>query len=241
MLSDVFVRVPDVATSYSYQCGRKTCSYSDANVKNSNIKLIQNINKQYSNQINTWSQVFKIPSGVIIGFIATESGGRMLPPNQYNATGLMQVTPGGIYESARKWNVEVPNVPLPSAASNLLVSKVPNFFKTNSVNNVFSALLKNLQNDANFNIMSGTLILRWLLERFTDESGVSKSLNKAMVGYNAGAYRQVLGANKLQRETPIDTTSLATNRLVPLESRSYLLKMLGRDGFLQLIYKDKAI
>jgi hypothetical protein len=62
-----------------------------------------------------------------------------------------------------------------------------------------------------------------------------------MVGYNAGAYRQVLGANKLQRETPIDTTSLATNRLVPLESRSYLLKMLGRDGFLQLIYKDKAI
>jgi hypothetical protein len=89
--------------------------------------------------------------------------------------------------------------------------------------------------------MSGTLILRWLLERFTDDSGISQSLNKAMVAYNAGAYRVVLGSDKRGRETPVDSTSLVTNRSVPFESRSYLLKMLGKDGFLELIYKDKAI
>lgn len=241
MLSQVFVKVPDVPTPFSYTCGRRTCSYSDVNIKNGNIRLLQQINKQYSTQINTWGSTFQIPYGVIVGFIATESGGKMVPPNKYNATGLMQVTPGAIFECARKWSVEVPKVALPTSASNLLKSKIPTFFTTSNVNNIFNALLKELEKDANFNIMSGTLILRWLLERFTDESGLSKSLNKAMVAYNAGAYRQVLGANKLQRETPVDTTSLATNRLVPLESRSYLLKMLGRDGFMQLVYKDKAI
>jgi hypothetical protein len=62
-----------------------------------------------------------------------------------------------------------------------------------------------------------------------------------MVAYNAGAYRVVLGGTKTGRETPVDSTSLATNRSVPLESRSYLYKMMGKDGFLELIYKFRAI
>jgi len=202
--------------------------------------MVQKINATYGNTITTWADVFLIPKGVIVGFIATESGGKMLPPNQYQATGLMQVTPNAIFDCARKWSAEV-KTPLPESARKLLVSKIPTFFTTKSVSSISGAILRNLQNDSNFNIMSGTLILRWLIERFTDDSGVSQGLNKAMVGYNAGAYRVVLGADKIGRETPVDSTFLATNRSVPLESRSYLYKMLGKDGFLELIYKDRVI
>jgi hypothetical protein len=241
MLSQVYIKVPDIKTAYTYSCGRRTCSYSDAAIKNGNIKLVQNINAQYGTFIKTWSDTFKIPVGVIVGFIATESGGKMLGPNQYQATGLMQVTPAAIFDSARKWNTEVnKSTPLPDSARRLLTSKIPNFF-TASLTSISGSILRNLERDANFNIMSGTLILRWLLERFTDDSGISQSLNKAMVAYNAGAYRVVLGSDKRGRETPVDSTSLVTNRSVPFESRSYLLKMLGKDGFLELIYKDKAI
>lgn len=241
MLSQVYIKLPDIKTAYSYSCSRRgTCSYSDESTKVSNKLMIQTINATYGNTITTWADVFQIPKGVIVAFIATESGGKMLAPNKYQATGLMQVTPNAIYDCARKWSAEVTS-PLPESARKLLVSKIATFFTTKSVSSISGAILRNLQNDSNFNIMSGTLILRWLIERFTDDSGVSKGLNKAMVGYNAGAYKVVLGGDKIGRETPVDSTFLATNRAVPLESRSYLYKMLGKDGFLELIYKDKVI
>lgn len=241
MLSEVYIKLPDIKTAYSYSCNRRgLCSYSDESTKKGNIEMVRNINAQYGTIIKTWSDAFKIPVGVIVGFIATESGGKMVGPNKYQATGLMQVTPAAIFDSARKWDTEV-KTPLPDSARRLLVSKIPNFFTTKNLSSVSASILRNLEKDANFNIMSGTLVLRWLIERFTDDSGVSKSLNKAMVAYNAGAYRVVLGGTKTGRETPVDSTSLATNRSVPLESRSYLYKMMGKDGFLELIYKYRAI
>lgn len=241
MLSEVYIKLPDIKTAYSYSCNRRgLCSYSDESTKKGNIEMVRNINAQYGTIIKTWSDTFKIPVGVIVGFIATESGGKMVGPNKYQATGLMQVTPAAIFDSARKWDTEV-KTPLPDSARRLLVSKIPNFFTTKNLSSVSASILRNLEKDANFNIMSGTLVLRWLIERFTDDSGVSKSLNKAMVAYNAGAYRVVLGGTKTGREMPVDSTSLATNRSVPLESRSYLYKMMGKDGFLELIYKFRAI
>jgi hypothetical protein len=103
-----------------------------------------------------------------------------------------------------------------------------------------SRLLTLLQNDANFNIMAGTSILRWLLERFSSPL-TGGQLNKAMVAYNAGAYTRAISTGTKANKTPIDSTTLSRNPQVPAESRAYLLKMLGRDGFLSLIYKDKAI
>jgi hypothetical protein len=172
-----------------------------------------------------------------VGFIATESGGVMTKPNQYLATGLMQVTPAAIYDSARKWSAEVKSAPLPTPAVNLLKQKIPNFFDSRtSLASIQSKILLYLQSDANFNVMAGTIVLRWLIERFSVSGGAGQ-LNKAMVGYNAGAYRVILSSGGTKK--PVDSTSLATNRRVPAESRGYLMKMLGKDGFLELIYLQK--
>jgi hypothetical protein len=62
-----------------------------------------------------------------------------------------------------------------------------------------------------------------------------------MVAYNAGAYNKAISSGTKAITTPVDSTTLSKNPQVPAESRGYLLKMLGNDGFLSLIYKDKAI
>jgi soluble lytic murein transglycosylase-like protein len=234
--SKIFVKVPDIKTSFK----AGTYNYSTPSVKAANIKVIQQINSNYGQIIEKWANLYEIPVGVIISFIATESGGTMAAPNKYQATGLMQVTPTAIYEVAKKWTSEVDS-PLPQESISLLNQRVPELLKAKTLTaGLRSSILTNLQKDANFNVMAGTMILRWLLERFsTFLSG--GQLNKAMVAYNAGAYNKAISSGTKAITAPVDSTTLSRNPLVPAESRGYLLKMLGLDGFLSLIYKDKAI
>ena len=233
------IRVPDIKTPFK----SGSTDYSKQSTKEGNANMVRSIKSQYGSLINKWGTVFEIPDGILIGFIATESGGRMLPANVYKATGLMQVTPNAIWECARKWESMV-KTPLPSQAVAELNSKTPEILSSKSSTPTAAQankIIRLLQTDASYNIMAGTICIRWLLERFsTVQTG--GQLNKAMVAYNAGAYIRVLnqGAAKPIKE-PIDSTALATNRQVPAESRSYLYKMLGKDGFLSLIFKDNVI
>ena len=234
--SAILVKVPDILTSFK----AGNYDYSNPSVKKANIGVAQQIYKNYGPLLEKWAKVYEIPVGVIVGFIATESGGTMAKPNQYQATGLMQVTPTSIFEVATKWGAEV-KTPLPKDTIDLLNQKVPELLKSKTISaSLRSKLLTLLQNDANFNIMAGTSVLRWLLERFSSVQ-TGGQLNKAMIGYNAGAYTRSISNGTKANKTPIDSTTLSKNPQVPAESRAYLLKMLGKDGFLSLIYKDKAI
>lgn len=233
------IKVPDIKTSFK----SGTTDYSNSAIKSSNIKVIRDIKASYGVIVDRWGTVFEIPDGIIIAFIATESGGRMLGANVYKATGLMQVTPNALWECVKKWEKTVKTA-LPAQAVSEFRKILPEIFTSSSNSpstSLSNKMIKLLQNNANFNILSGTLIIRWLIERFsTVQTG--GQLNKAMVAYNAGAYISALNVSSNQPITnPIDSTSLATNRLVPAESRGYLIKMLGKDGFLSLIYIEKVI
>jgi soluble lytic murein transglycosylase-like protein len=235
------IRVPDLPTAYKF--GSE--DYSKPSTIQANIRLLQQINSTYKTPINLWAETFNIPPSVIISFIATESGGRMLPPNKYKATGLMQLTPDTLWEAVKKWGVWVKSSPIPTNAASLLKSKIPVILTSKAIRPdplTTDQILKALQNDANFNTMAGTLVLRWLIERFST-SITGGQLNKAMVAYNASAYTKALveGAAKNPIKAPIDTLVLATNRIVPLESRNYLYKMLGQDGYLALILQRNAL
>lgn len=233
------VKIPDLPTPY--RSGK--INYSSATDKKGNTAIIRSIKNIYGGVISKWGNVFIIDDGIIIAFIATESGGKMLPPNRFKATGLMQCTPNALWECVRKWKATT-KTELPTSVRNVLNTQVSTIFtskadKPDALSE--QRILSALQNSADFNIMAGTLVLRWLLERFST-SITGGQLNKAMVAYNAGAYTKSLNVTASNPiTTPIDTLVLATNRLVPLESRNYLYKMLGVDGFLSLIYKDKVI
>ena len=90
------------------------------------------------------------------------------------------------------------------------------------------------------------MVLRWMCERFS--SGGVALFNRAMVAYNAGAYTSSqLSTIPAERKkffpntSSSDTLALVQSASVPRESKYYLVKMLGVDGFLDLIYGQKLV
>lgn len=234
--SKIDMVVPDIEKPYQ--------NYSNPSVKAINIAMLKNIKAKYGASISKWSKAFSIPEGVIIGFIATESGGNQNVTSfaSKDIKGLMQISPAGVYDSIVKWKSQV-GMPLPQDVVTCLQSKVPELLnpKVTYSNALKNKIVGYTGGDADFNIMTGTALLRWLLERFSNPI-FGGQLNKAMVGYNAGPYIKALRSEGIKPDTSqVDSTVLASNKLVPSESRNYLLKMFGVDGFLSLIYKYKVI
>lgn len=232
--SKIDMVVPDIEKAYS--------NYSLPVVKQGNIATIKSIKSKYGASIDKWSKAFGIPSGVIIGFIATESGGNQNVTSfaSPDIKGLMQISPAGVYDTITKWNSQV-DEPLPADVKASIQRKVPELLNKSVkyTPTLKAKIVRFTGGDADFNIMTGTALLRWLLERFANPI-FGGQLNKAMVAYNAGAYIKALGGVKADT-TKVDSTDLAANKRVPSESRNYLLKMFGIDGYLSLIYKDKVI
>lgn len=229
--STVKVNVPDI--NKSFKSG--TYDYSKPEVKKSNIALIKKIYSDYKTSIQKWGKVFETGDELVIGFIATESGGKMAPPNMYKATGLMQMTPPTFFDVIKKWKSEVDS-DLPSEVVSVINQKIPEMNSAKTLTpQLTTKILSLLQKDADFNIMSGVATIRWLLERFSSII-FGGQLNKALVGYNAGPYRGILTSSPV-----IDTARLVASPLVPKESQGYLLKMLGKDGFMQLMLVDGAL
>ncbi len=214
-------------------------NYSKAATKNGNISIIKSINNSYLNSIEKWGKVFEIDTEVIISFIATESGGKNTKPNQFLATGLMQVTPNAVAECLPKFRI-VTGQSFTSDTINYL-NKKGSFLLQLKRDVPLSAtnrtkILNLLENDSEFNIMIGTMYLRFLLQMFSDAN--TAFLNKAMIAYNAGAYNAAL---RSYGKAAVKSDTLVNNKKLPLESRSYVLKMLGVDGFLDLIIQQKVI
>jgi hypothetical protein len=254
--SRVSVVVPDIKMTFG--------SYGNTATMNANINLLKEIDSKYGRSLDYWGKIFEIPKGVLASFMATESGGRFTSVNSFQACGLMQVTPNAVWESVRKWRSQV-STDLPSEAATKLRAKLPFIFTSKAVQPTGSFSCRGLSNlactrwregttgerkimievlttDNDFNIMCGTLVLRWLLERFSSAVGGFNlgQLNKAIVGYNAGAYLRVLGGtSKAAAKLPIDTTKLYAS--VSSEPKGYLLKMSGQNGFLFLVYRKGAI
>jgi soluble lytic murein transglycosylase-like protein len=232
--SKIDMVVPDIEKTFG--------NYSLPVAKQGNISIIKSIKGKYGASIDKWGKAFNIPSGVIIGFIATESGGNQNVTSfaDPDIKGLMQISPDAVHDTVKRWSTEV-SVPLPQDVKASLQRKVPELLNKSSkyTPTLKAKIVRLTGGDADFNIMMGTAFLRWLLERYSNTI-YGGQLNKAMVAYNAGAYRKVLGGTKPDTSR-VDSADLATNKQVPSESRNYLLKMFGIDGFLSLIYKDKVI
>jgi len=225
----VAIKVPDVNRSFT----QGSYKYSDPAVAKGNKAVLDKIYAELGTFITKWGIEFEVDDSIIAGFIATESGGKNAPPNQYDATGLMQVTPNTVWEIIVKWQVMV-NSPLSAKAISFFNKAIPSSknFNANTVPSsaVKSEIRKALQNNPEFSIAIGTATLRWLLEAFKD--GNVASINKVMVSYNAGYYSM---RNKVKGV--LTTQQLINNKSIPIESRGYLLKMLGVNGFLDLWFK----
>jgi soluble lytic murein transglycosylase-like protein len=227
--SRVTIKVPEVNKTFQ--------SYSTPSTKKSNIAMIAEINSRFGKMCERWGDVFEIDKGVLIGFIATESGGNPKEAN-FCCYGLMQASPEAVFEAANKFTRT--GQPLPDSVRQVL-SKIPNLIGAKQMSDSTKNSIEAKLFEPDFNIMCGTMILRWLLERFSSIL-TGGQLNKAIIGYNAGAYMKAINTSATNPiKTPVDTATYVVMKTVPAETRNYLVKMLGRNGFLELIYKEKVI
>jgi soluble lytic murein transglycosylase-like protein len=229
----VAIKVPDINRSFV----QGSYKYSNSSVASANSALLNEIVSSYLGYINTWGAEFEIDNSIIASFIATESSGINSAPNKYDATGLMQVTPDTVWEVIVKWQ-KIVKFPLSVKATTFFNKAIPSSKKFNPnilpSTAVKSEIRKALQNNSEFNIAIGTATLRWLLEAFKE--GNTVNINKVMVSYNAGYYSM---KDKVKGNPT--TGQLLLNKRIPLESRAYLLKMLGVNGFLDLWFKKNNV
>lgn len=239
--SQVKLIVPDVAKPYK----SGNLDYSSPAAKKANIAMMKRIAAQYGAYIRKWCVPLGIPEGVILGFIATESGGVMSKPNAFDATGLMQVTTVTAYDTVTRWSTEVKE-PIPAIIQAEIKAKAPYLSgKPSAYTAVKGKLSSLLATDASYNILAGCMAIRWLSERFSANG--TALFNRVLVAYNSSAYTSsqnttnAKGQRIVPIRTAIDTSSLVASSSVPAESRAYLVKMLGKDGFLDLYYTQKLI
>lgn len=207
--------------------------------KQDNAAILRKIVADYGTGIYRFADALEIPRGVVVGFIATESGGKMVtrPGSAYK--GLMQCAAGPFYDAFVKWGSEVKGAAIPQAVRQEVGAKCPQLLQHSitryNPGGMTGQLASILERDATFNIMAGSVILRWNLERFAG------NLNKAIVGYNAGPYHKAISMGTKAITAPSDTATLIQHPRVSVESKSYLKKMLGVGSFLALVYQDKLV
>jgi hypothetical protein len=221
---------PDINRAYVNASGKQ--NYSLPHIIEGNKKMYARIKNELGNIITKWSDVFELSDEVLTSFIATESGGTNAPKNKYNAIGYTQATPITVFECVTKWSINVGS-PLPLEAKEILSKNIPTWtkwvkdkYKDGDANYV--KLVEALPN-TEFNIAMGALIIRYLLEAYSKD-GVSP-LNKIMVSYNRGYF----STKNIVKGNITSTQMMKLN--LGVEAKSYLLKMLGRYGFISIAYK----
>lgn len=232
MYSTVIIKYPDVNKTYAESA---KVNYSQSNVIIANVALLKSIYLQNKSVINKWGKIFDIDNSIIASFIVTESGGKDASPNQFGATGIMQMTAPTVWEILAKWK-SIVGTSLPSEAKAFFDKVLPESknFNPNVLpsSSVKSKITKLLQSNREFSIACGVANIRWLLEAYSN--GITSPINKVMVSYNTGYY----GSKDKIKGNPT-TLSMVNNRSIAIESRSYLLKMLGKNGFVQLYFENK--
>ena len=213
--TSVKVKVPDLKTSYT--------NYSKPEYKKANLDMIKAINSNYGSIISKYEQPLSMPKGIVTSVIGTESGGKMVGKNAYGAIGLMQVTYPSFVEVTTNWKKHTKE-------------ELPTFLKQNidrlAPNKSQSSIESKLSTSPELNILVGMMLLRLLTERF------GGNFNRVLVAYNAGAYTKSQNVGTTPITTSIDTATLIADKRVPSESRAYLQKVLGKDGFLELYFNN---
>ena len=213
--TSVKVKVPDLKTSFG--------NYSKPEVKQANLNMMKSIISNYGAIISKYMETLSIPKSIVVSVIGTESGGKMVGKNAYGAIGLMQVTYPTFVEVTTNWK-------------KFTKEEMPKFLKDNldrlAPNKTKSVVESKLSSSSELNILVGMMLLRMLSERF------GGNFNRVLVAYNAGAYTKSQNVGTTPITTSVDTATLVADKRVPSQSRDYLQKVLGKDGFLELYYNN---
>lgn len=207
-------------------------SYYDNVAASLNKKKVEEVIRvKYGKHINNISKLSNVPSQLIESFIFIESGGNPNAKTPY-AVGLMQV---GLATASDALVFEKGAGRLSAAEAAIIKKKLGSRYsliekvkpKQKSIGKTF--ITKEDLLDPEFNILVGTILLKQLIDEFTDKNGKVR-MDKVISIYNAGRYGSTAKKIIASKE-PIDVLI----KKVPKETNAYILKLLGERGILDTI------
>lgn len=207
-------------------------SYYDTVAANANKKKIEEvIRPKYGKYINNIAKLSNVPSQLIESFIFIESAGNQNAQSPY-AVGLMQVglataSDAIVFEkgAGRLSSSEAAIIKKRLGTRYSMIEKVKP--KQKSLGKTF--ITKDDLLDPEFNILIGTILMKQLIDEFTDKSGKVR-MDKVVAIYNAGRYGST-SKKIIASKEPIDKII----KTVPKETNAYILKLLGERGVLDMI------
>ena len=193
--------------------------------------MLERIWKNYGSYIKFASLNSKIPPKVLVAFIAVESGGKADAGSAGHITqGLMQ------------WNRSYAKTQLERELSQNRMtpaekSKLAEFGIKFDANGKTREITNADQLKPELNILIGSIVLGQLIDNDWAKEGNKLRLDRVIAVYNAGAYGD---AGKKARLGNYPTPKALADSVNSI-SRSYIAKIVGKDGALDIIETDLNI
>jgi soluble lytic murein transglycosylase-like protein len=193
--------------------------------------MLERIWSNYGSYIKFASLNSKIPPKVITAFIAVESGGKADAGSAGHITqGLMQ------------WNREYAKAQLERELEKGRMtpaerSKLADFGIKFDANGKTRTITNADQLKPELNILIGSIVLGQLIDNDWAKEGSKLRLDRVIAVYNAGAYGDT---GKKARLGNYATPKALADSVNPI-TRSYIAKIVGRDGALDIIETDLNI
>jgi hypothetical protein len=193
--------------------------------------MLERIWKNYGSYIKFASLNSKIPSKVLVAFIAVESGGKADAGSAGHITqGLMQ------------WNRSYAKTQLERELSKNRMtpaekSKLAEFGIKFDANGKTREITNADQLKPELNILIGSIVLGQLIDNDWAKEGNKLRLDRVIAVYNAGAYGD---AGKKARLGNYPTPKALADSVNSI-TRAYIAKIVGKDGALDIIETDLNI
>jgi len=229
------------------------------------ISMLSKVKGNYLKEFQNASALSGVPLEILIGFATVESGGARNETLDLASKGVMQVNIATTYQALYDqmkigvslgsfypyyvgcpsiFNVKktIPKDFWSSKNAKERQKNVNDYLSLKSLDapNIKEEIRKCLINNAQFNIYIGSLILSQLLLASVKKTGKPR-LDHAVIKYNAGVgnFSKYVSRKGLE-SSQHDTTAIYDAVPIPI-SRNYIVKLLGINGFLDLLINQKAV
>lgn len=215
------VKIPSINQSY----------YDSVAAKANEAKVINVIRPKFGKYINNIANIVRLPAELLESFIFIESGGNDKSQSPY-AIGLMQLN-GATASDALVF--EKGKNRLEKSESDLLKKYLGSRYSTldkvkpNQKSLGVSFITKDDLLKPELNILIGAILLKQLVDEFTEKNGVVR-LDKVISVYNGGRYSK---SNKKVIPFTGNIEELIT--IVPKETSAYIKKLVGVKGMLDTL------
>jgi hypothetical protein len=254
-MADLSIKIPAIDIEWSVPKNQPSW-------KDQASQILRTIKTNYLKEFQNASALTGVPVNLLISFAAVESGGARNEKLDGASKGIMQVNTDTVWQVLSDqlkvatlgkfypYYIGCPNIfslvkPLPKdfwsdANGKIRNQKASDYIKILAINPVvLGEIRKAILANSQWSIYVGSLTLAQLINGTIEKTGQIR-LDHIIIKYNAGVGRfRSLVTRKGLESASVDTTAIYNAVPIPV-TRAYIVKLLGINGFLDLL-KRKVV